>query len=99
MEIIIRPKNKWWHMDWMELWQYKDLFYFLAWRDIKVKYKQTIVGVLWAVFQPLAVMVIFSIFFGKFAKIPSDGIPYPIFVFAGLLFWNLFSSSLGEVSG
>ena len=90
MGIIIRPKNKWWQMDWLELWRYKDLFYFLALRDIKVKYKQTIVGVMWAVFQPLAVMVVFSLFFGKFAKMPSDGIPYPIFVYTGLLFWNLF---------
>lgn len=99
MEIIIRPKEKWWQVNWKEMLQYRDLFYFLAWRDIKVKYKQTIIGIMWAVFQPIAIMVVFSIFFGKFAKMPSDGIPYPIFVYSGLLFWNLFATSLGEISG
>jgi len=99
MEIIIRPKNKWWQIDWKELWLFRDLFYFLSWRDIKVKYKQTIVGVLWAVFKPIATMIVFTIFFGKFAKMPSDGIPYPIFVYTGLLFWNLFATSLSDISG
>lgn len=99
MEVIIKPKNKWWKLELAELLHYRDLFYFLSWRDIKVKYKQTVVGAAWAVFQPLAAMVIFSVFFGKFAKIPSDNVPYPIFVYSGLLFWNLFSGSLAEVSG
>lgn len=98
MEIVIRPKNKWWQLDWQELWHFKDLFYFLTWRDVKVKYKQTIIGALWALFQPVASMVIFSIFFGKFVRMPSDNIPYPIFVYTGLLFWTLFVSSLSNVS-
>jgi lipopolysaccharide transport system permease protein len=98
MEIVIRPKNKWWQLDFSELWRFRDLFYFLTWRDVKVKYKQTFVGAMWAVFQPVATMVIFSIFFGKFIGVPSDGIPYPIFVYTGLLFWNLFSTSLSSTS-
>jgi len=99
MEIIIKPKNKWWQLDLKEIWQFRDLFYFFTWRDLKVKYKQTAVGVAWAIFQPFITMVIFSIFFGRLAKMPSDGIPYPIFVYTGLLFWLLFSSGLASVSG
>ena len=99
MEIIIKPKNKWWQLDLKEIWQFRDLFYFFTWRDLKVKYKQTVVGVAWAIFQPFITMVIFSIFFGNLAKMPSDGIPYPIFVYTGLLFWLLFSSGLSSVSG
>lgn len=98
MEIIIKPKNRWWQFDGKELWRFRDLFYFLTWRDVKVKYKQTVVGVAWAIFQPFASMVIFSIFFGKLAKMPSEGIPYPIFVYSGLLFWTLFSNSLSDIS-
>lgn len=85
-------------MDFKELWLFRDLMYFLTWRDVKVRYKQTVVGALWAVFQPVATMVVFSIFFGRLAKIPSDGIPYPIFVYSGLLFWNLFSSGLTSIT-
>lgn len=98
MERIIQPKNKWWQLNWAEFWSSRDLLYLLVWRNIKVKYKQTIVGVAWAIFQPLATMVVFSILFGRYAKIPSDNVPYPIFVFSGLLFWNLFSVSLTEIS-
>ncbi len=98
MELVIKPKSKWWQLDVKELWEFRDLFYFLTWRDVKVKYKQTMVGALWAIFQPLLTMVVFTVFFGKFAKMPSDGIPYPIFVYVGLLFWTLFSSSLSHVS-
>ncbi len=99
MEIVIRSKKKWWLGDIKEILHFRDLFYYLTWRDVKVKYKQTVVGVLWAVFQPFATMIVFSIFFGKFVGVPSDGTPYPIFVYIGLLFWNLFSSSLNEVAG
>lgn len=99
MEIFIRPKNKWWQLDWKEIWFFRDLFYFLSWRDVKVKYKQTVIGVLWAVLQPFVAMVVFTIFFGKFAKLPSEGVPYPIFVYSGLLFWTLFANSLSDVSG
>lgn len=70
----------------------------LTWRDVKVKYKQTFVGIAWAIFQPITTMVVFSILFGKYAKIPSDNVPYPIFVYSGLLFWNLFAGSLSEIS-
>lgn len=98
MELVIRPKNKWWQFDWKEIWLFRDLFYFLTWRDVKVKYKQTIVGAAWAIFQPFVTMIVFTVFFGKLAKMPSDGIPYPIFVYSGLLFWVLFSSSLSEIS-
>lgn len=80
--------------DWRELWQYRELFYFFTWRDIKIKYKQTVLGFLWAVLQPLAMMIIFTFFFGRALRIPSQQIPYPIFVFSGLLMWNMFSSGL-----
>lgn len=94
MELVIKPKSKWWHIDLKELWFYRELFYFLTWRDTKVKYKQTYIGVAWAIFQPFITMVIFSVIFGKFGKVPSDGIPYPIFVYGGLLFWVLFNGGL-----
>lgn len=84
--------------DWKELRQYKELFYFFTWRDIKIKYKQTALGFLWAVLQPLFMMMIFTFFFGKALKIDSGDLPYPIFVFAGLLIWNVFSSGLSNAS-
>lgn len=96
--IIIKPKKGWTSINLKELWLYKELFYIFAWRDVKVRYKQTAVGVAWAIFQPFLSMVIFSIFFGGLAKIPSNGIPYPIFVYSGLLFWNYFSVSLSSAS-
>jgi len=77
-----------------ELWRYLDLLYIFVWRDIKVRYKQTVVGVLWVVFQPLLTMIIFSVLFGRLAKISTDGIPYPVFVYTGLLLWNYFSLAL-----
>ena len=77
-----------------ELWEYRELFYFFTWRDIKVKYKQTFLGVLWAILQPFIMMLIFSLFFGKALGVPSDGIPYPLFAFSGLMLWNVFSSGL-----
>ncbi|MFN3405792.1 MAG: ABC transporter permease [Cytophagaceae bacterium] len=77
-----------------ELWQYKELFYFFTWRDIKVKYKQTFLGFLWAVLQPLLMMLIFTYFFGRMLNVPSDNVPYPVFVYSGLMFWNLFSSGV-----
>lgn len=95
---IIKPKKIFSWNDIKEIWQYKELLYFFTWRDIKVRYKQTIIGILWAIFQPFMTMVVFSIFFGKFAQMPSDGIPYPIFVYTGLLLWQFFSSALSETS-
>lgn len=80
--------------DWQELWQYKELFYFFTWRDIKIKYKQTVLGFLWAVLQPLLMMIIFTFFFGRALNVPSQNLPYPVFVFSGLLLWNTFSTGL-----
>lgn len=83
---------------WRDLWRYRELFYFLAWRDILVRYKQTAIGVIWALLRPLLTMIVFVIVFGRIAKMPSDGVPYPILVFAALLPWQFFSTSLSESS-
>jgi lipopolysaccharide transport system permease protein len=83
---------------WQDLWRYRELFYFLAWRDILVRYKQTVVGVAWAVIRPFVAMVIFTVILGKLAKLPSSGVPYPILVFCGLLPWQLFANSFAESS-
>jgi lipopolysaccharide transport system permease protein len=80
--------------DWGELWRFRELFYYFTWRDIKIKYKQTVLGFLWAVLQPLLMMLILTYFFGRTLKIPSQQLPYPVFVFSGLLIWNTFSSGL-----
>jgi lipopolysaccharide transport system permease protein len=97
-ETIIRSKSKWALLDFSEIWKYRELFFVFAWRDVKVRYKQTILGAAWAVFQPLTSMFIFTIFFGNFAKIPSGEIPYPLFVLTGLIFWNYFSGVLSRAS-
>lgn len=91
---IIQPSRRWFSLGLRELWQYRDLLYFLAWRDVKVRYKQTLLGVAWAVVQPLLTMVLFSVVFGRLAGISSDGLPYPLFAFAALLPWQLFSYAL-----
>lgn len=83
---------------WMDLWRYRELFYILAWRDIAVQYKQTIIGVLWAVIRPLLAMLVFVIVFGKIAKLPSEGVPYPIYVFAAMLPWTFFSTAFSNAS-
>jgi len=80
--------------DFREFWYYKELLYFFTWRDIKIKYKQTVLGFLWAVLQPLLMMIIFTLFFGRALNVPSQNLPYPIFVFSGLLLWNTFSAGL-----
>lgn len=95
---VIKPKKTFSLEDFKEVWRYKELLYFFVWRDLKVRYKQTIVGIGWALFQPFVSMVVFSIFFGKLIQVPSDGIPYPIFVYTGLLFWQLFSGALGDTA-
>jgi len=95
---LIHPSRGWISLKLSELWEYRELLYFLTWRDIKVRYKQTAIGVAWAIIQPFFAMVIFSIFFGQLAKIPSDGIPYPIFAYCALLPWQLFSHALNESS-
>lgn len=92
--VSIRAGGKFAAVDLKSLWDYRELLYFLTWRDVKVRYKQTALGVVWAVIQPLFTMIIFSIFFGKLAGLPSDGIPYPLFVYAAVLPWTFFSNAL-----
>ena len=96
--LVIRPRSGWIAVDWRELWEGRELLYFLVLRDVKVRYKQTVLGVAWAVLQPLFTMVIFTVIFGRFAKIPSDGLPYAVFVFAGLLPWTFFSNNISQAS-
>jgi lipopolysaccharide transport system permease protein len=92
-EFKIEPPKKL-SFNFQELWQFRELFYFFTWRDVKVKYKQTALGILWVLIQPVLTVIIFTVFFGRVFKISSGELPYPIFVFSGLLFWNAFSSSL-----
>ena len=94
--VVIQPSKRFFNLDLRPIWEYRELLYFLVWRDIKVRYKQTIIGAAWAICQPLLTMMIFAVIFGRFAKIPSDGIPYPIFAFAGLLPWTYFSQSISR---
>ncbi|MCP4413684.1 MAG: ABC transporter permease [Gammaproteobacteria bacterium] len=96
-ELIIEP-NKTIKNFWKELWQYRDLFYFLAWRDVLVRYKQTVIGIAWSVLRPLLTMIVFTIIFGKIAKLPSDDIPYPLLVFAAMIPWQFFSNTFSEAS-
>lgn len=91
---VIEPSRGWVSLRLHQLWQYRELMYFLAWRDVKVRYKQAALGVAWAIIQPLMTMVIFSVIFGQLAKLPSDGIPYPVFSYAALLPWQLFAGAL-----
>lgn len=90
----ITPPTRWWAVPLGELWAYRELLYFFVWRDIKIRYKQTAIGAAWAVLQPFLTMLVFSLFFGKLAHIPSDGIPYPIFFYSALLPWMYFSTAL-----
>jgi lipopolysaccharide transport system permease protein len=96
--IILCPSGGWASLKLRELWEYRELVYFLTWRDVKVRYKQAALGVAWAVVQPVTTMVIFSLIFGQLAKLPSDGIPYPVFSFAALLPWQLFSGAVTRAS-
>ena len=96
--IRIRPSRGWVPLRLGELWEYRELLYFLTWRDVKVRYKQTVLGAAWALIQPVCTMVVFSLFFGQLAKVPSDGVPYPIFSYAALLPWGYFAQSLGSAS-
>jgi lipopolysaccharide transport system permease protein len=90
----ISPPKKWIPIDLHELWNYRELLYSFTWRDVKIRYKQTALGFLWAIIQPLFMMLIFSVFFGRLAKMPSDGVPYPLFVLAALLPWTLFAEGI-----
>jgi lipopolysaccharide transport system permease protein len=94
----IEPSRGWVTLKLREIWEYRELLYFLIWRDIKVRYKQTALGATWAIIQPLMTMVVFSLFFGRLAKIPSDGVPYPIFSFAALVPWTFFANGLAASS-
>jgi lipopolysaccharide transport system permease protein len=91
---VVIPSRGWIALQLGSLWEYRELLYFLVWRDVKVRYKQTVLGVMWAVLQPFMTMVVFSIFFGQLGQMPSDGLPYPIFTYTALLPWQLFASSL-----
>ncbi len=95
---VIRPAARWPHLDIPELWHYRELLLRLAWRDVAVRYKQTSIGVLWAILQPFLTMVVFTLVFGKFANFPSKNVPYPIFVYSALLPWTYFASSLSAAS-
>jgi lipopolysaccharide transport system permease protein len=90
----ITPPARWWAIPFRELWEYRELLYFFVWRDIKIRYKQTVIGAVWAVLQPFLTMLVFSLFFGRLARIPSDGLPYPIFYYSALLPWMYFSAAL-----
>jgi lipopolysaccharide transport system permease protein len=94
--IRIRPSEGWASLDLGSVWSYRELLYFLVWRDIKVRYKQTVLGALWAILQPFMTMVVFSLFFGRLAGIPSEGVPYPVFSFAALVPWTFFATGLGQ---
>ena len=96
--IRIEPSKGWVSLRLRELWEYRELLYFLIWRDIKVRYKQTVLGAAWAIIQPFFTMVVFSVFFGRLAKIPSDGIPYPVFSYAALVPWTFFAQGLSQSS-
>ena len=93
---VVQASKGWFQLDLRTLWEYRELLYFLVWRDIKVRYKQTAIGAAWAICQPLLTMMIFAVIFGRFAKFPSDNVPYPIFAFAGLLPWIYFSQSISR---
>jgi len=93
--IVIKPQRGWLRIDFKELWAYRELFWLLALRDVLVRYKQAVIGIIWALIQPISTMVVFSVVFGGLAKLPSDGIPYPIMVFTALLPWQFFASATG----
>lgn len=95
-ETVIRPRSGWIAIDWRELYAARELLFFLVWRDVKIRYKQTVLGAAWAVLQPLTTMIIFSIIFGRLAGIRSEDVPYPVFVFAGLIPWIFFSGGVTQ---
>jgi len=95
---IIRPSKGWSAVELAPLWEYRELLYFLIWRDIKVRYKQTVLGAAWAIIQPFFTMVVFTLFFGWLAKMPSEGVPYPIFTYSALVPWMYFANALGQSS-
>src|SRR5262252_5848225 len=96
--VVIRPQRGLFDLELGTIWAYRQLLYFFAWRDVKVRYKQTLIGAGWAIIQPLTTMVIFTLIFGKFARIPSDGLPYAVFSYSGLITWNFFATALHRSS-
>ena len=94
--VVVEPARRWPTIGARELWAYRELVYFLMWRDVKVRYKQTLLGVAWAILQPLATMLLFSLFFGRLAKMPSEGVPYPLFALAALVPWTFFANGLSQ---
>jgi lipopolysaccharide transport system permease protein len=94
--VVIKPSIGLFHLDLRSIWQYRELLYFLIWRDVKVRYKQTMIGAGWAILQPLMTMAIFTVVFGNFAEVPSDGLPYPVFAFTALLPWQYFSQAISR---
>jgi lipopolysaccharide transport system permease protein len=97
IEHVIEPSRSF-YFDWPELWRYRELFYFFSWRDIKIKYKQTALGIVWVVLQPFLMMIVLTFFFSRALKVPSENVPYPVFAFSGLLIWNCFASGLTAAS-
>lgn len=96
--LLIRPSRGWIALQLKELWEYRELLFFLVWRDVKVRYKQTVLGATWAILQPVATMIVFTVFFGRLAGVGSEGLPYPIFSYAGLLPWTFFAQALSHSS-
>lgn len=94
----IKPSKEWFRIPWQDLWIYREMLFFLMWRDIKIRYKQTLLGASWAIIQPFFTMIVFSLFFGRLAQIPSDGVPYPIFSYTALLPWTFFANGLNQAS-
>jgi lipopolysaccharide transport system permease protein len=94
--VVIEPTRRWPTLGLRELWAHRELLYFLTWRDVKVRYKQTLLGVTWAILQPLATMLVFALFFGRLAKMPSEGVPYPLFALAALVPWTFFANGLTQ---
>lgn len=96
--VVIRPSRSWTALNLRDLWRFRELVYFMTWRDLKVRYKQTVLGVSWAILEPFLTMVVFTIFFGELAKVPTDNVPAPVFYFVGLLPWGLFAKALNTAS-
>jgi lipopolysaccharide transport system permease protein len=96
--VVIRPSKNWAALNLRDLWRFRELIYFMTWRDLKVRYKQTVLGVGWAILEPFLTMVVFTIFFGELAKVPTDNVPAPVFYFVGLLPWGLFAKALNMAS-
>src|SRR4029077_6817027 len=94
--VVIEPSHGLFHVDRGAFWHFRELLFFLVWRDVKIRYKQTAIGVAWAILQPLLTMLIFTLFFGRLAGVPSDNIPYPIFAYAGLLPWTFFANAISN---